>query len=112
MTEPKVMNAHNELFAIREGERAELFAEPPLSGFHIAVKAVPVTMPDGRRQPTRQTDGAPVEQACIVACQLNADGLWQWVHLSPATKENVGDLIFDGGLRKDCWYYLKLTPRG
>lgn len=103
--------AINEVFAIRDGEMTTIHEQQPESGRWIAVQARRVMMPKGPCQQVRQTDGAPVEQAAIVACQLS-EGKWQWVTLSAPTKETIGDLLFDGNAERDTWYYAAFTDTG
>lgn len=104
----KTMVADNEVFAIRDGESTTILEERPTEGRFIAVMARSVFMPDGPRSLQRRSDGAPVEMAAILSCQINTDGEWQWTQLSPPTKENIGDLLFDSGAEKDKWYYAAI----
>ena len=104
-TDRKMLVCTNEVFALRDGESVTVVTEQPTSGRWFAVQARTVSMPDGAQSPIREADGKPVEQAAIIACQQNMEGLWQWMQLSPATKENIGDLLFDGNAEKDVWYY-------
>ena len=103
MSNTKVVE--NEVFAIRNGERTTIVAEQPTSGRWLAVMARSVSMPPGERHPFRHSDQMAVEQAAIVACQM-VDGKWQWVQLSPPSKEAIGDLIFDSNADKDRWYFV------
>lgn len=98
----------NEVFSLRSGERVEVFFEEPADGCSLALMARSLSMPPGPRWGVRQSDGAPVEDAAIVAAQ-RVDDLWQWVQLSPPTKEYLGDLLFDNDAEKDRWYYLLVT---
>jgi hypothetical protein len=97
----------NEVFALRGGERVTIVADRPTSGQWIAVMARSVSMPDGHKEPERY-DGAPVEEAAIVAAKLNSEGRWYWLQMSPATKELIGDLIFIDPVVRDCWLYAVL----
>jgi len=100
----------NEVFALRDNESFTFFAEPPGFGRALAVMARTVEMPPGNRSPVRPCDGAPVEQAAILACEVRgADGSWCWCQIAPASKEVIGDWIFDHGLKKDCWYYMLVS---
>lgn len=100
----------NEVFAIRDNESLQLWTERPEGGRYIAVMARSVEMPPGARSPVRTVDGAPVEQATIVAAEWSAKNQhWHWVRLSPPTKEFIGDMIFDSGAELDRWYYLAVT---
>lgn len=51
----------NETFALRDGERVEITDVRPTCGEWFCIMAVPVEMPEGEREPTRPTDGAPVD---------------------------------------------------
>jgi hypothetical protein len=46
--------------------------------------------------------------AAILGVEKNHKGLWQWMFLSPATKEVIGDYLFDEceNLELDRWYYV------
>lgn len=78
-------------------------AEPD-SGPWIMVRVLPCAMPPGPRATYRDTDKES-EQYTVVACRLNSDGQWVWLHLSSQTKEALGDLIFDHGLDRDRWWH-------
>lgn len=110
--EPKVKIAYNELFALRDGEVARLVEHRPTSGRWIAVQLRTVTLPPGPYQRTRTMDGKPTEAAVVAAAQVNRYGLWQWIHLSPATKEQVADLVLDNGGGHNIWYYVTITQEG
>jgi hypothetical protein len=100
----------NEVFALRDGEVSELWDTPPVHKQRwFAVQLVNVQMPEGDYQKHRQTDGAPVEMTAVVACQINTEGLWQWMYLSPATKEQIGDLLVNNRVDRDRWYYISVT---
>lgn len=103
------LSIDNEVFALRDNELMQLFTKRP-EGRFIAVMARSVEMPDGPRSPVRTADGAPVEQAAILGALWNySQQCWQWTQISPPSKERIGDLIFDSGASKDCWYYLAIT---
>lgn len=101
-----MVSLDHEVFAIRDGERVELTNVRPNQGRWLAVMARSVEMPDGPKVPVRTCDSAPVEQAAILACEMNRSRhAWQWLQISPASKEIIGDLLFDSGAEKDRWYY-------
>ena len=102
------MNIKDELFSLRHGEVLQVFSEQPTTGLWIAAMLRSVTMPEGDRQPVRQHDGAPVEQVAVVACH-KVDGKWQWLQLSPATKEAIGDYLIDNGFERDQWNYATIA---
>lgn len=97
----------NEVFALRPGEQMVGTKERPEGPTHkwLAVMLRTVQMPDGERHPARPLDGAPVEQCAVLACQM-VGGKWQWLFLSPPSKEAIGDYFFDGTWPKDEWLYL------
>ena len=98
----------NEVFAIRDGEWSSLYEQRPTEGRWFAIQARTVSFPEGPTHPVRQSDQALVENAAIIACQI-VDGKWQWMQLSPPTKADIGDLLFDCNAEKDKWYYLVIT---
>lgn len=97
----------NEVFALRNGEQYTINDRPPMSGRWFAIMARTCYMPDGPKHLVRQSDNAPVESAAVIACQM-VDGKWQWMQLSPNTKESLGDLMFDSNAEKDTWYYITI----
>lgn len=100
----------NEVFALRDNESMQLWTERPDNGRWLAVMARSVEMPPGERSPVRTIDGAPVEQAAIIAAEWSAKNqCWHWQQLSQPSKEFIGDMLFDGGAEKDRWYYLVVT---
>lgn len=100
----------NDVYAIRDHEAAQLLTENPNEGRYIAVMARTVELPPGEHSKERSADGAPVEQATIVAAEFGAKHqCWHWIRLSAPTKEFVGDLLFNGGCERDRWYYLQIT---
>jgi hypothetical protein len=101
----------NEVFALRDSEQVTIVEDRPAKGRFIAVMARSLEMPEGARSVARPSDGAPVEQAAIVACEWNNTfQSWQWLAVSPPTKERIGDLLFDSeGVVKDRWYYATIT---
>ncbi len=102
----------NEVFALRDNEQIQFFADLPSSGRVLAVMARTVEMPPGKRSPVRTSDGAPVEMAAILGCELRGDDpAWHWCQIAPASKEVIGDHIFDCGLEKDRWYYMLVSER-
>lgn len=105
-----MVSLDNEVFALRNNEVIQLFTGPLDSGRWLAVQARSIEMPTADRTKVRACDGAPVEQAAIVACEWNPEhGGWQWVPLSSPTKERIGDHLFDSGASRDVWYYLLVT---
>lgn len=99
-----------EAFSLRDGEKIEILETQPESGTWFAVQARTVEMPPGERNPVRTTDGAPVEQAAILGCQIsNERKTWQWLQLAPLTKELIGDLLFNNGAEKDRWYFVRVS---
>jgi hypothetical protein len=106
----KTMLSENEVFAIRNDELVTITDTEPSSGRWFAVMARSVVFPGGPSHPVRVSDGLPVEAAAILACQKR-DGLWQWMQLSPVTKENIGDLVFDSNAEKDRWYFVIVTQK-
>lgn len=98
-------NLLNEVFALRPGEVIYGQSERPTEGKWIAVMLRTVDMPEGERHPTRPLDNKPVEQCGVSACAI-VDGKWQWLALSPPTKEVVGDYFFDGNWPRNEWLYL------
>ncbi len=104
------MQLTNDLFTLRSREVIELFESPPEGDAKtIAVMARSVEFPAGPSNPLDHR-GLPVERAAILACQ-KVVGAWQWMTLSPATKEVIGDFMFDvAKVKLDQWYYLKITP--
>lgn len=97
-------------FTLRDGERMQLSSERPGKGRYLAVMVRSVSMPAGEKANVRPIDGAAVEQAAILACEMNSNGQWLWCHLSPPTKEVIGDFLFDDcKIDRDKWYYLTLT---
>lgn len=105
------MRVTNEAFALRSGEVVRVSdTEPEARWRYLAVMLRTVTMPPGERQPERQTDGAKVEQLAILACE-RVDGKWQWVQLSPPTKEAIGDYMLDScECDQDKWHFLHVLP--
>ena len=103
------MNLENEVFSIRDGEKLQLWDGKPEGIRSIAVMARTVEMPEGPRAQVRACDGAPIENAAILACEFQHNGqCWQWLQLSPCTKENIGDLMFNNHCERDKWYYLSV----
>jgi hypothetical protein len=104
------MSLENEVFALRGNESCRLFEEKPDSGRFIAVMARSVEMPPGPRSAVRDSDGAPVEQATIVAAEwIDKRQCWIWSRLAQPTKEFIGDMLFDSSAVIDRWYYLLIT---
>lgn len=101
--------ACTDAFALRSGEIIRLYEERP-DGDFICIQARSCEMPPGDRQPVRQLDGAPVEQAAILACHLVEDK-WQWLQLGPTTKEIIGDLLFNNSAEFDRWYYIEIEAQ-
>ena len=100
----------NEVYAIRDHEAVQVLTERPAGGRFIAVMARTVELPPGEHSKERSADGAPVEQATIVAAEFGAKHHnWHWIRLSAPTKEFVGDLLFDNECERDRWYYLQIT---
>jgi hypothetical protein len=99
-----------EVFAIRDNESIRIVQTRPERGRWIAVMARSIEMPDGPRSPVRESDGAPVEQAAILACEFGErQQSWHWQQLSPASKEIIGDVLFDNQCEKDRWYFLVVS---
>ena len=99
-----------EMFALRDNERFQFYDEHPGDGRVLAVMARSVSMPEGAKSKERACDGAPVEAAAILACEIGAaSGEWHWVQISPTSKEVIGDRMFDNGLEKDRWYFMLVT---
>lgn len=46
----------------------------------------------------------------VVACRQGKNG-WQWVQLSPQTKDAVIDAFYDLKSFEDKWIYMKLETR-
>lgn len=97
----------NDVLAIRNGERLQLWTEIPDCDRWVAVQVVSVTMPEGQIHSSRPRDGMPVEQAAIIACEM-VKGKWQWTQLSPPSKEFIGDMLFDSDAERGRWYYLSI----
>lgn len=70
-----------------------------------AVKLVPVTLP----KPSHNTTyyGAPVENCAVIAATF-VNGAWQWMQLSPYTKEHIGRDMFKGEFEINKWYFLEV----
>jgi len=99
----------NEVLALRDNERILLSSERPEGGRFIAVMARSVEMPEGPRSPVRAEDGAPVEQAAILACEFGHEQqAWHWMQISQPSKERIGDLLFDNAADKDRWYFVAI----
>jgi hypothetical protein len=97
----------NEVFALRDAERIVVAEAAPDKGRWIIVQLVPVQMPDGNRTTVRACDGAPVEQCAVIACEWSVtNNGWQWLQLSPPTKEFIGDLLFDNGAERNQWHFI------
>jgi hypothetical protein len=97
----------DEVFALRHGETIQSCLEQPKDGKWLAIMLRSVSMPAGPRQVERD-DGKPVEAAAVLAAGL-LDGKWQWVQLSPSTKEVIGDLFYDSSAPLDRWLYLVVS---
>jgi hypothetical protein len=97
-----------EVFALRDSEVVRILDAEPPGGRWICVMARSVDFPAGEVDPNRKSDGAPVERAGILACH-KVRGKWQWLQLSPITKEQIGDLMFDSNVDLDKWYYVDIT---
>jgi hypothetical protein len=104
-----MINLGNENFCLRDGECIEISTERPTSGRFIAVMARTVQRPDGEKEETT-ADGLPVEDAAILSAMIRkVSQRWVWITLGPATKEAIGDLIFDNNLPKDKWLYASIS---
>jgi len=69
-----------------------------------------IEMPDGPRSKLRVCDGAPVEQAAILAAEFSHENeCWHWLQISPPSKERIGDMLFSNAADLDRWYYLSVT---
>lgn len=96
----------NDGFALRGGERVSLREFCEQDRYAVMVAPVP-PLPEPRCEVSH--GGAPVEQFCVVAAELN-NGKWQWMHLMPDTKGVVGDLLFDYGLERGKWWGMVVKP--
>ena len=99
-----------ECFALRGNELLHLHESPPERGRFIAVMLRPVEMPPGPRVPTRPCDGEPVKSLAVLACEMASEG-WQWVIISPPSKEYIGDFLMDCKCERDRWYYLRVEDK-
>ena len=103
------MNLENEVFSIRDGEKLFLWDGPPhhYGKRFIAVMARSVEMPEGPKASVRASDGAPIESAAILAAEFqHQNQCWQWLQLSPCSKEHIVDMMFNNHCELDRWYYL------
>ena len=111
------MEFKQDFFTFRDGEHFHLYtvrqpdsSQPPLK---YAVQLRSLDFPDGNYRTFRDCDGAEVVNAAVVACQWvkrdDEDGSgWQWMQMSPVTKELVGDVLIDSGCAVDTWYYMEV----
>jgi hypothetical protein len=100
----------NEFFALRDAETFQIHEHPPasLAARVLAVMVRSVTFPEGPAT-AKDRRGLPVESASILAAERTS-GEWKWVTLSPATKEVIGDFLFDTvKVERDRWFYLEIT---
>jgi hypothetical protein len=99
-----------EVFAVRDGETVQFSEERPTHhGRWFAIMARSVEMPPGNRSSVRWIDGEPVEQCAILAAQLGRlETAWQWMQLSPPTKERLGGMMFANNLERDRWYFVSI----
>ena len=95
------------LWSLRDGETLELFNDEPSDGLWFAARVVPVPLPGTPVAPYRGEPNQSVEQCAVVAAHRNCLDEWQWLHLSPETKEHVGNFMLDvGKVERDRWYFL------
>lgn len=102
-----------ELFSLRDGEAFAIYEQEekvPSTGVSIAVQLVPI-----REFPTEDYDdkaynGEPVCFRAVIAARRQAiTGLWQWVQLSPITKERIGDLLHNEmEAKSNTWYFCHI----
>lgn len=102
--------AVNEMWALREGETLGVAEEEPVGGEWFAVRIVPVPMPGTPIAPYRNLPNTASEQCAIIGAVKNSLGEWQWLHLSPQTKERIGDWLLDEcrGIKRDQWYWITM----
>jgi hypothetical protein len=99
----------NELWALREGETMELSETEPTEGEWFAVRVVPVALPGKPVAPYRNLPNTASEQCAIIGAEKNSLGEWQWLNLSPGTKERLGDWLIDVcHVERDRWYFVTL----
>lgn len=103
----------NELWSVREGEVLHFHEEEPSPPYcsYFAVQIRPIAMPPGPVEPLK--NGKPneyPEQCAIIAARRNSIGEWQWLYLSPGTKEEVGNFLLDKcNVDRDRWYFLSVS---
>lgn len=100
----------NAMFELRPGERPVLYPSIgylPKGAEWRAVRLVACEMPPGDRANYRDTDKESA-QFIVTGCWRNPAGAWQWVHFAPNTKEMIGDLLFESGVDRGCWWYMAI----
>ena len=99
----------NEWFSLREGETMTLVDMKYSRDRWFAVRVVPVPLPGTPVAPYRNLPNTASEQCAIISAHKNALGEWQWLHLSPNTKERVGDWLIDVcKVDRDRWYFVQI----
>ncbi len=104
----------NEMFALRGGEYLQLadVGEP----FDFAVMLRTVKLPDGPKV-EKDHKGDPVESLAIIGAKIErrpegqGESGWQWMYISPATKEYIGNFLI-GVVEPDQWNYLRIEGGG
>lgn len=95
----------NDQFSFRSGE--SFVTSEALDGCTMAVMLAPVQpLPEPARKVTDAGD--PVEPIAVIAAELR-EGLWQWLLLSPHSKEAIGDHLMANGAELGRWYGCTIT---
>lgn len=98
----------DEVLALRNGARYEIYDKEPTAGRYWAIRAVPCEFPGQHHPHTR--DGVPVTRYLIaIAERRRDDGLWQWCHATMACKRLFGDLVIDHATDPTRWHYILET---
>lgn len=94
----------NAVFEFRSAECHTVTSERPTEGLWFAIQARTVKFPEGPRRMQVQ-DGGSVEEFAVVTCILNENGEWEWLALSPPTKQALEHSLHHNQAPRDVWLY-------
>jgi hypothetical protein len=95
----------NEMFAIRSNELMTIVNEQPTEGRWIAVQLTYSQLPGE----AAEHGGFPISLPFgVIAAEIDSQEKWYWIHLSPTTKEFIGDLLYRSDCTPGLWYYATI----
>ena len=99
----------NELFCLRGRESMFILdSEPPGDAralMWFAAQLRTVSFPDDNFERVSH-DGFNVRQLAVIGSVKDHNEKWCWVHMSPSTKEALGEFMESHGCQNDRWYYV------